>query len=83
MILISLLSDRNHKDCSHNVPAKVICPHERNFNLLFIIDKPFLQVILFIQTFSSGNTLYFLHHQIETFCFFAGTPNLICMPRTT
>jgi hypothetical protein len=35
------------------------------FNLLSIIYKHFPQAIIFIQTFCLGNTLYFLHHQLE------------------
>ncbi len=54
-----------------------------NFILHFIIYERSPRVIIFIQTFSSGNTLYFLHHQLEIETFFvAGTPNLLRVPRT-
>ncbi len=45
MILISLLSDRNHTEDRLNVPANVPGWQDRNLNRLSIMDKRFLQVI--------------------------------------
>ncbi len=46
IILISLLSDRNHIEDRLNVPANVSGWHDRNCNRLSIMDKRILQVIL-------------------------------------
>ncbi len=46
MILISLLTDRNHAEDRLNVPANVPGRHDRNFNRFTIRDKRFLQGIL-------------------------------------